>query len=54
MTVVFFPGTEIPTQSTNFENLNGFEFSVISTPAFGVKITFQKASLKIVRKVCGT
>jgi hypothetical protein len=32
------------TQTTNFENLHGFEFSAMSTPTFSVKKTFQKAS----------
>jgi hypothetical protein len=34
------------TQTTNFENLYGFEFSAMSTPTFSVKQTFQKASLQ--------
>jgi hypothetical protein len=34
------------THTTNFENLYGFELSAMSPPAFGVKKTFQKASLK--------
>jgi hypothetical protein len=32
-------------QSTNFENLYGFEFSAMRTPTFGVKRTSQKAAL---------
>jgi hypothetical protein len=36
------------TQSTNFKNLCGCEFSAMSTPTFDVKQTFQKAALKSV------
>jgi hypothetical protein len=34
------------TQTTNFDNLYGFEFSAMSTQTFAVKETFLKASLK--------
>jgi hypothetical protein len=32
-------------QSTNFENLYGFEFSAMRTPTFGVKKNFPKGSI---------
>jgi hypothetical protein len=31
------------TQSTNFENICGFEFSALTTPTFDAKETFEKA-----------
>jgi hypothetical protein len=34
------------TQTSNFENLYGFELSAMSPPTFGLKKPFQKASLK--------
>jgi hypothetical protein len=37
MTVVRFPSTYLMTQTTNFENLYGFELSAMSTPTFSVK-----------------
>jgi hypothetical protein len=44
--VCALPG-HIPYDLINqFRHLYGFEFSAMSIPTFGVKITFQKASLK--------